>query len=313
MKKRGSFVLVIIIFCFVFFPNIIYAKQGCCSHHGGVVGCSGGRQVCADGTYSPTCTCGTYNSNSSNSSNSSSSSLGNSSYKSSNSNSTDDSNYAGIAVTGILGGLITIGIISGKQDEKKAREEYLKRVESERKKYNPTIDEYNEQLKSFINENKKILNKLSKDSIVINVKINNKKTQLQTWLETDVTSYTYRGRTYYETLSRDLHFKNVGITKGSFELHRSDIFNFNNLITTSAKNVKIYDSNQNIRKYFDFRADKLTSTNIKRSKKIVNKENKNIVVLIIEEKNDKLIKIEMDLYNIKKFAMICGNIEIIEE
>ena len=53
------------------------------------------------------------------------------------------------------------------------------------------------------------------------------KTQLQTWLETDVTSYTYRGRTYYETLSRDLYFKNVGITKGSFELYRSDIFNFN--------------------------------------------------------------------------------------
>lgn len=307
MKKRGSFVLVIIIFCFVFFPNIIYAKQGCCSHHGGVVGCSGGRQACADGTYSPTCTCGTYNSNSS------SSSFGNSSYKPSNSNSTDDSKYTGIAVIGILGGLITLGIISEKQDAKKAREEYLKRVESERKKYNPTVDEYNEQLTNFINENKEILNKLSKNSIVINVKINNIKTQLQTWLETDVTSYTYRGRTYYETLSRDLYFKNVGITKGSFELYRSDIFNFNNLITTSAKNVKIYDSNKNIRKYFDFRANKITSTNIKRSKKIVNKESKNIVMLIIEEKNDKLIKIEIDLYNIKKLAMICGNIEIIEE
>ena len=266
--------------------------------------------MCADGTYSPTCTCGSYNSNSSNSSSSSS---GNSSYKSSNSNSSDDSKYAGIAVTGILGGLITLGIISEKQDAKKAREEYLERVESERKKYNPTIDEYNEQLLNFINKNKEILNKLSKNSIVINVKINNKKTQLQTWLETDVTSYTYRGRTYYETLSRDLHFKNVGITKGSFELYRSDIFNFNNLITTSAKNVKIYDLNQNIRKYFDFRADKITSTNIKRSKKIVNKENNNIVMLIIEEKNDKLIKIEIDLYNIKKLAMICGNIEIIEE
>lgn len=131
MKKKGSFILVIIIFCYVFLPNIIYAKQGCCSHHGGVVGCSSGRQVCADGSYSPTCTCGTYNSNSSNSS---SSSLGNSSYKPSNSNSTDDSKYAGIAVTGILGGLITLGIISEKQDAKKAREEYLKRVESERKK-----------------------------------------------------------------------------------------------------------------------------------------------------------------------------------
>ena len=310
MKKRGNFILVIIIFYFIFFPNIIYAKQGCCSHHGGVVGCSGGRQVCADGSYSPTCTCGTYNSNSSNSS---SSSLGNSSYKPSNSNSTDDSKYAGIAVTGILGGLITLGIISEKQDAKKAREEYLERVESERKKYNPTIDEYNEQLLNFINKNKEILNKLSKNSIVINVKINNMKTQLQTWLETDVTSYTYRGRTYYETLSRDLYFKNVGITKGSFELYRSDIFNFNNLITTSTKNVKIYDSNKNIRKYFELRADKITSRNIKRSKKVVNKKNKYMVMLIIEEKSDKIIKVEIDLYNLKKLASICGNIAIIEE
>lgn len=302
--------MVIIIFCFIIFPNIIYAKQGCCSHHGGVVGCSSGRQVCADGTYSPTCTCGTYNSNSS------SSLSGNSSYKSSNSNSSDDSKYAGIAVTGILGGLITLGIIFEKQDAKKAREEYLKRVESERKKYNPTIDEYNEQLINFINKNKEILNKLSKNSIIMDVKINNKKTKLQTWLETDVTSYTYRGKTYYETLSRDLYFKNVGITKGSFELYRSDIFNFNNMIITSAENVKIYDSNKNIRKYFDLRADKITSTNIKRSKKIVNKENKNIVMLIIDdknEKNDKIIKIEIDLYNIKKLATICGNIAIIEE
>ncbi|MCF6206410.1 MAG: hypothetical protein L3J47_05905 [Sulfurovum sp.] len=33
-------------------------RRGCCSHHHGVCGCSpGGRQVCCDGTLSPTCTC----------------------------------------------------------------------------------------------------------------------------------------------------------------------------------------------------------------------------------------------------------------
>ena len=31
--------------------------QGCCSWHGGVAGCSGGRSLCADGTLSPSCTC----------------------------------------------------------------------------------------------------------------------------------------------------------------------------------------------------------------------------------------------------------------
>lgn len=39
-------------------PICVYAQRGCCSHHGGVVGCSsGGRQICADGTFSPSCTC----------------------------------------------------------------------------------------------------------------------------------------------------------------------------------------------------------------------------------------------------------------
>lgn len=32
-------------------------KRGCCSHHGGVCGCQGGRAVCCDGTLSPTCGC----------------------------------------------------------------------------------------------------------------------------------------------------------------------------------------------------------------------------------------------------------------
>jgi len=32
-------------------------QRGCCSHHGGVCGCSGGRKECCDGTLSPSCTC----------------------------------------------------------------------------------------------------------------------------------------------------------------------------------------------------------------------------------------------------------------
>lgn len=35
------------------------AKSGCCSWHQGVCGCSGGRQVCCDGSLSPSCTCNT--------------------------------------------------------------------------------------------------------------------------------------------------------------------------------------------------------------------------------------------------------------
>jgi len=39
--------------------SISYAQRGCCSHHGGVAYCDNniGRQVCRDGSYSPSCGC----------------------------------------------------------------------------------------------------------------------------------------------------------------------------------------------------------------------------------------------------------------
>ncbi len=36
---------------------IVQAGQGCCSTHGGVVGCAGARLKCSDGTVSPSCPC----------------------------------------------------------------------------------------------------------------------------------------------------------------------------------------------------------------------------------------------------------------
>lgn len=53
MKK---FVFMIILFLIV--TGNVEAQRGCCSHHGGVAGCSSsGRQVCNDGTLSSSCTC----------------------------------------------------------------------------------------------------------------------------------------------------------------------------------------------------------------------------------------------------------------
>ena len=62
MKRRVFLIIMILINT----PNV-QAQRGCCSHHGGVAGCgSNGRQICNDGTYSPTCTCsGATNNNSS--------------------------------------------------------------------------------------------------------------------------------------------------------------------------------------------------------------------------------------------------------
>lgn len=54
MKKK----IVIVLLMLACLPNVVQAQRGCCSHHGGVAGCSSsGRQICRDGTLSPSCTC----------------------------------------------------------------------------------------------------------------------------------------------------------------------------------------------------------------------------------------------------------------
>ena len=55
MEKK---VVLILVFIMLYCPLKVEATRGCCSHHGGVSGCSNsGRQICQDGTLSPTCTC----------------------------------------------------------------------------------------------------------------------------------------------------------------------------------------------------------------------------------------------------------------
>lgn len=39
------------------FAAINTERSGCCSHHGGVCGCSGSSQKCCDGSISPSCGC----------------------------------------------------------------------------------------------------------------------------------------------------------------------------------------------------------------------------------------------------------------
>ena len=54
MKK----ILIIITLFICLLPLSVNAQRGCCSSHRGVVGCSpDGRQICGDGTLSPSCTC----------------------------------------------------------------------------------------------------------------------------------------------------------------------------------------------------------------------------------------------------------------
>lgn len=55
VKKVSYFLLFLSIF---FLTGNVYARRGCCSHHGGVSSsCRGGMIVCNDGSTSPTCGC----------------------------------------------------------------------------------------------------------------------------------------------------------------------------------------------------------------------------------------------------------------
>ena len=55
MNKK---IVLVLISSILLFPLNIDAARGCCSHHGGVSGCSSsGRQICKDGTMSPSCAC----------------------------------------------------------------------------------------------------------------------------------------------------------------------------------------------------------------------------------------------------------------
>ena len=57
--KKGFLLSLVAVFGFLMLTPSAEAKRGCCSWHGWVNYCaSNGRYVCNDGTYSPSCTCG---------------------------------------------------------------------------------------------------------------------------------------------------------------------------------------------------------------------------------------------------------------
>lgn len=66
MRKLALLVLTFASLAVVFFASpsvkpsgadLQAERSGCCSHHGGVCGCSAGRAVCCDGALSPSCGC----------------------------------------------------------------------------------------------------------------------------------------------------------------------------------------------------------------------------------------------------------------
>jgi len=126
MKKiRIILILVLIILAM---PVTVYAVPGCCSHHGGEAGCSGGKTVCSDGWTSP-CACdGT----------SRSSNYGTGT-NNNNKNSNSKVGITGAIIGGILGfgGLILLGVFidwAGDKRKKARNEKYRLEQKAEQKR-----------------------------------------------------------------------------------------------------------------------------------------------------------------------------------
>ena len=57
MKKILFILSLVAVFNLGFLGFNLNHQRGCCSRHGGVCGCSGGRAKCCDGSLSPSCQC----------------------------------------------------------------------------------------------------------------------------------------------------------------------------------------------------------------------------------------------------------------
>ena len=276
-----------------FFPGFIFAKSGCCSNHGGVVGCTNGYDLCLDGTIS-SCTCGSKNDGSSAGKNQDDSSYYRNRYyqqRENNSKLTPPNNIdLSIPIAVGVGGLLIAGFIYSKKEENEKKEEY-------RRKYNPTEKEDLEDYEKFKNDTKIINN--NKKSVIINVKILSYKTKIQCWTE------------YY--ITTDLHIRNIGKTKISYELYKSSIFNHSREIYATTKNIYISDPDKKIRDFFDFKADNITTLNIRRSKKVIESPTGIIIKLLFKTYySNSEIEMILDLYDLKKLSNICGSIVIKE-
>lgn len=135
MYKLKTLFFVIFIFILLFCPISIKAQQGCCSWHGGVAGCSNGRTLCADGTLSPSCTCGS------------------SSYEYESESDDENEGWRNIiAIVIVVGGFFGFGYILTAIDDYKKRkqEEERERERLERERL------YLEQLKRELNDIKNL-------------------------------------------------------------------------------------------------------------------------------------------------------------
>jgi hypothetical protein len=59
LKYWKLLIIATVAIVLLFIPLTSLGRKGCCSWHGGVLGCDNntGRLICRDGTYSPSCTC----------------------------------------------------------------------------------------------------------------------------------------------------------------------------------------------------------------------------------------------------------------
>ena len=304
MKKRIITIILVFFVAFFFQVDSLIARSGCCSSHGGVAGCSGGYNICFDGATS-SCPCGSKN-------------YGTSSPK------TQSSQYAyyrnllnnskheekeydlSLVVAIAVGAFIVYGFVKSNVDNKASLNSNYHS--------SPQLSEEERKQREFENFKSNIDVFLKREfKELVNAKILNTDTKLGFKVTTEVMRNENRGKVYFQTLSRDLHVSIMSKSKKSYKLCESSVFNGHNDIYASTKNVKIYDYKKRIRGYYNFTAKTITTTNIKKSKKIINyKTGIEIPLLFYKASSGTNVIIYLDLHDLSKLSKLCGNLEIVE-
>ena len=300
MKK----IVVLIIIIFLFFPIKVNANitckdgtisptcavcsQGCCSHHGG---CASSASKKGD----------TYNSK-------------NNKYNNQNSNvQNGDYSFVPWVLLVLVVPLVT-GMIK-KVIENSDTQTSKVSTDGEKSEY----ELFCESVDNITNRTIVRKNIISNDTSVKYDKLSfiykNRKINCICFAKNEVEAYhsQYSDNAYFMSSGRKVIMQNISKNLGAFELYKKEIFDYSLCATFYASDVSIYDYNVQIRNLYGFRAKKITTGNVARSKRKIEDAKQYKFKLIIRNINFlEDLEIVMNLDDLIKFSKLCQSIPIIE-
>ena len=332
IKSKKILLLVFLLFL----PVIVFAKSGCCSRHGGVVGCYNGYDLCADGTTS-SCTCGSVNDGSSKKSNNGGSynggSGGNYRYYPKQEEKDNDINIFQIIILLFIFMPIIYPILEFfgffiKPKNSKNNKNYTNNInnskdevqhinqKSEKRTENITFSNSPSYDKSFdlkvdkVNERKKITNASLYDDPSIKY---DKLTIIYNNLAVQCMIYTYTNASQYSPKNKPVYMHNLSKNLSAYNLYKEGIFNLNLVATFNSSDITIIDKNKIIRKTYNLDMDRIITKHLLKQKiKLGNNEKSKVKIMINNINGNKKLLAEISLDQLLLLSRLCQNIKIEE-